>query len=94
MKLDIECLYCDFKITADWPELWPGHLDHLVVSLLDSDDEGLKRISLHHAATRPEIAGKRGLVAGHGSYKYRINGESNTEWHRGIEVSGNAALLK
>lgn len=94
MKLDIECVYGDFKTTADWPELWPGHLNHGVLSLKNSGDEGLKRICSYHAATRPEIAKIRGLAVGHGSFRYRESGKSDAEWHNDIQVSGDVAFLE
>jgi len=94
MKLEIECFYGDFTVIADWPELWPDKLDDLVyIASGVVEDEGLHRLRLHHATTRPKIGKKEGLASGHNRYQFRKVGEKEYEKNRSIKVSGNAAII-
>jgi len=92
MKIEIECEACDFRTEANWPELFPEHLDHLAhVGKNTTDDPGLRALCTHHAITRPKIAEREGLASGHYNFSFKINDEPQ---NKKITVSGEVAFLE
>ena len=90
MKLDIECQYCNYTVTVEWPEKPPGKLFYVAyTSPKIGLDSGLNSLRLHHDSTKPKIGNHEGMAHGHEVYNFK----TKTGISGIIDVTGTIAVI-